>query len=61
MDFGLDRWNPYELTAPDGWESGDADTEYARDRGAAMDCVIWSLGPTGREPREAIEKRLGGE
>lgn len=43
------------------WESGDADTEYARDRGAAMDCVIWSLGPTGREPREAIEKRLGGE
>lgn len=30
-------------------------------RGIAMDCVIWSLGPTGREPREAIEKRLGGE
>ena len=21
MDFGLDRWNPYELTAPDGWEA----------------------------------------
>lgn len=36
-------------------ESGDADTEYA------MDCVLWSLGPTGRELREAIEKRLGGE
>ena len=30
-------------------------------RGIAMDCVIWSLGPTGREPRETIEKRLGGE
>lgn len=30
-------------------------------RGAAMDCVIRSLGPTGRELREAIEKRLGGE
>lgn len=42
-------------------ESGDADTEYARGRGIAMDCVIWSLGPTGREPREAIEKRLGAE
>lgn len=42
-------------------ESGDADTEYARGRGAAMDCVIRSLGPTGRELREAIEKRLGGE
>lgn len=42
-------------------ESGDADTEYARGRGIAMDCVIWSLGPTGRELREAIEKRLGGE
>lgn len=42
-------------------ESGDAHTEYARGRGIAMDCVIWSLGPTGREPREAIEKRLGGE
>ena len=42
-------------------ESGDADTEYARGRGAAMDCVIWSLGPTGRELREAIEKRLGAE
>ena len=24
-------------------ESGDADTEYARGRGIAMDCVIWSL------------------
>lgn len=43
------------------WESEDADTEYARGRGIAMDCVIWSLGPTGRELREAIEKRLGGE
>lgn len=43
------------------WESGDADTEYARGRGIAMDCVIWSLGPTGRELREVIEKRLGGE
>lgn len=42
-------------------ESGDADTEYARGRGIAMDCVIWSLGPTGRELREAIEKRLGAE
>lgn len=42
-------------------ESGDADTEYARGRGIAMDCVIWSLGPTRRELREAIEKRLGGE
>lgn len=42
-------------------ESGDADTEYARGRGIAMDCVIWSLGPTGRELRDAIEKRLGGE
>lgn len=42
-------------------ESGDADTEYARGRGIAMDCVLWSLGPTGRELREAIEKRLGGE
>lgn len=42
-------------------ESGDADTEYARGRGIAMDCVIRSLGPTGRELREAIEKRLGGE
>lgn len=42
-------------------ESEDADTEYARGRGIAMDCVIWSLGPTGRELREAIEKRLGGE
>lgn len=30
-------------------------------RGAAMDCVVRSLGPTGRELREAIEKRLGGE
>ena len=43
------------------WESGDADTEYARGRGIAMDCVLWSLGPTGRELREAIEERLGGE
>lgn len=42
-------------------ESEDADTEYARGRGIAMDCVIRSLGPTGRELREAIEKRLGGE
>lgn len=42
-------------------ESGDADTEYARGCGIAMDCVIWSLGPTGRELRDAIEKRLGGE
>lgn len=42
-------------------ESGDADTEYARGRGIAIDCVIWSLGPTRRELREAIEKRLGGE
>lgn len=40
-------------------ESGDADTEYARGRGIAMDCVIWSLGPTGRELREAIEKTPG--
>lgn len=40
------------------WESGDADTEYARGRGIAMDCALWSLGPTGRELREAIEKRL---
>lgn len=30
-------------------------------RGIAMDCVIWSLGPTGRELREAIEKRLKEE
>lgn len=37
------------------------DTEYARGRGIAMDCVIWSLGPTGRELREAIEKRLEEE
>lgn len=43
------------------WESGDTDTEYARGRGIAMDCVIWSLGPTGRELREAIEKRLEEE
>lgn len=43
------------------WESGDADTEYARGRGIAMDCVIWSLGPTGHELRDAIEERLGGE
>lgn len=21
MDFGLNRWNTYELTAPDGWEA----------------------------------------
>lgn len=21
MDFGLNRWNAYELTAPDGWEA----------------------------------------
>lgn len=26
MDFGLNRWNTYELTAPDGWEAAlDAD------------------------------------
>lgn len=42
-------------------ESGDTDTEHARGRGIAMDCVIWSLGPTGRELREAIEKRLKKE
>ena len=42
-------------------KSGDADTEYARGRGIAMDRVIRSLGPTGREPREAIEKRRGGD
>lgn len=37
------------------------DTEYARGREIAMDCVLWSLGPTGRELREAIEKRLKEE
>lgn len=42
------------------WESGNADTEYARGRGIAMDCVTWSLGPTGRELREAIENAWEG-
>lgn len=38
MDFGLDRWNTYELTAPDGWEAdldaGGMEDEWMRRCGA---------------------------
>lgn len=38
MDFGLNRWNPYELTAPDGWEAdldaGGMEDEWMRRCGA---------------------------
>lgn len=38
MDFGLSRWNTYELTAPDGWEAdldaGGMEDEWMRRCGA---------------------------
>lgn len=38
MDFGLNRWNTYELTAPDGWEAdldaGGMEDEWMRRCGA---------------------------
>ena len=47
MDFGLDRWNPYELTRPDGWEAavdaGGREADWMRRCGAFdayhVDCV----------------------
>lgn len=38
MDFGLNRWNAYELTAPNGWEAdldaGGMEDEWMRRCGA---------------------------
>lgn len=55
MDFGLNRWNTYELTAPDGWEAdldaGGMEDEWMRRCGA--------LGAYGVGDRDGREKRHG--
>lgn len=68
MDFGLDRWNAYELTAPDGWEAnldaGGREAEWMRRCGAFdayhVDCVE-DMVLAGLEWEWVVRGRLGGD
>lgn len=50
MDFGLNRWNPYELTAPDGWEA-DLDAGGMEDEWM---CRCGALGAYGVGDRDGL-------
>lgn len=61
MDFGLNRWNTYELTAPDGWEAdldaGGMEDEWMRRCGALG---AYGVGGPRRTGHRASRLALGG-
>lgn len=68
MDFGLDRWNAYELTAPDGWEAdldaGGMEDEWMRRCGVFDVYGVEDVGDmtlAGLEWEWVARGRLGGD
>lgn len=67
MDFGLDRWNPYELTRPDGWsanlDAGGREADWMR-RCGAFDAYradrVEDMAIAGLEWEWMAYGRLGG-